>query len=105
MIDVRNDQGHVELASAAAASRPPDSQPTFSTKLVQIAATTIGIALFWITREVWVLVFGGILLGVFLNGLALFVSRHLQLSRAWSLAITLIALTALVLVSGWFLGL
>jgi predicted PurR-regulated permease PerM len=78
---------------------------SFSSKLLQVTATAVGLALLWLTRDIWVLIFGSILLAVFLAGLADIVKRYTALSRGWSLSMVLLGLAALAVLSCWFLGL
>jgi predicted PurR-regulated permease PerM len=49
---------------------------------------------FWLVGEVLLLVFGGLLLAVGLDGLARAVARHSPLSRLWSLALVLVVTLA-----------
>ncbi len=54
--------------------------------------------------DVFLLAFAGLLLAVFLRGLAGLVSRWTPLEGGWSLAVAVLALTALVGLGGWFLA-
>jgi predicted PurR-regulated permease PerM len=68
-------------------------------------AVAVGLAgLVYLTADVLLLVFGGILLALFLLGLSELVSRWTSLSQGWSLAIVLLALSALVALGSWYIG-
>ncbi len=71
-----------------------DLGQTFQKTLI-VVGVIIGIAVFWLAREVFLLVFAGLLLGVLLDGLSGLVSKFSHLSRGWSLFITIFTLAFL----------
>lgn len=76
------------------------------------AAITIGLAvvafslvvLFWLTAAVWLIVFAGVLLAVFLDGLARLVGDHTPLPRKAGLALVVVVLLGLGVGAGWLIG-
>ena len=58
---------------------------------------------FWYAVDVLLLVFAGILFGVFLQGLTGIVSDRTGLSQQWSLLVALFAITGLIIVAVWLL--
>jgi predicted PurR-regulated permease PerM len=58
----------------------------------------------WAATEVLLLAFAGLLLAVFLRGLADLLGRATGLSAGWSLTVVVIALGALIGAGGWFLA-
>src|SRR6185369_2368684 len=58
----------------------------------------------WVTADVLLLVFAGVLLAVFLRGLADLLGKLAGLGRNWSLALTLLLLAAVITLAGLFLG-
>lgn len=59
--------------------------------------------LLWSTATLWLLVFAGILLAIFLDALAGLVSRAGGVSHRWSLAIVCVALLSVCILSGWYM--
>ena len=66
-------------------------------------AVALGLLL-WFGIQVLLVVFAGILLGVFLRGLTDLTSHYLRLSAGWSLALVVLALAALVIAAFLFMG-
>ncbi len=69
-----------------------------------VAVTIVALLLLWYAASVMLLAFTGVMLAIFLRSLSDFLSKHTPLSDAWSLALVVIALLALVGVSLWFLA-
>ena len=84
------------------------SRPEFARR----AAIFIGLAalavvvlmLVWLTAAIWLVVFAGVLLAIFLDGLARLVSRHTPLARKPALGLVVVTLLALAAATAWFLG-
>ena len=74
------------------------------TTIIAVSVTLIVLLLLWYAAQVFLLLFAGILLGIFLRGLARFFSRKSGLSINWSLPIVLVLLTALIVGSVLFLA-
>jgi predicted PurR-regulated permease PerM len=73
--------------------RSPFMQRTLSA--VAIAAVLVlGLALLWAVADVFLLIFAGVLVAVFLRGLSQWLSSHTRLSERWSLALVVLALVA-----------
>ena len=64
------------------------------------------VVLYFLKQVAYVLliVFAGVLLSVFLSGLAMFLRHRTALSRGWSLAVTIAFLLALAVGVGWLAG-
>lgn len=60
--------------------------------------------LIWAAADVLLLVFGGILLAVFLRGLAVLLSKYTSLPVFWSLLVVLLLLSLIAGLGGWLLG-
>jgi predicted PurR-regulated permease PerM len=92
------------LTAEAGSSAASSDWPRFLAKLTVVTITVVAVALVWLTREVLLLVFGGVLLGVFLCGLTRLAVRYLKLPRAAALTLTITLLTAAACSGLWFLG-
>jgi predicted PurR-regulated permease PerM len=68
-----------------------------------VAAVTITLLLLWKAREVFLLVFAGILLAVLIDGLAGMVSGKTRLPRGWALVVVMLALVGAIVAGGWLL--
>jgi predicted PurR-regulated permease PerM len=62
------------------------------------------LAVLWLTREVLLILFGGVLFGVFLCGLTNLVTRHTSLDRRVALTLVVLVLIAITAGGIWFLG-
>ena len=96
-------------ALRAARDRGPEADASgtglsFLTRLSIVVVVVIALAFAWLTREILLLIFGGILMGIFLCGLTKMVVRYTGLGHGWALAIVLATLTLLTALGGWFLG-
>jgi predicted PurR-regulated permease PerM len=60
------------------------------------------LAVMWLTVDVLLLAFAGILLAVLLRGAANKLARHTTLSAGWSVLVVIVALMALIGAVGWF---
>lgn len=69
-----------------------------------VAALVIGLLFLWHARDVLLLVFGGVLLGIFLRRLATFVSAHTRLAPSPALALVLLAITGALVAAFWLQG-
>lgn len=75
--------------------------------LITVAVTTgflLVLALFWYGMDIILLAFAGVLLAVFLNGLAHYVSEWTKLTRGWSLLIVSVSLIGLMVGLGFLLA-
>ena len=72
-----------------------DLARTFQRTLV-VVGVVCAVLVLWFAHEVFLLVFAGLLLGVLLDGLADIVVRLTTLSRGWSLLITILLITGLI---------
>lgn len=75
--------------------------------LVTVAVVlTVGllVAVIWLSVRVWLAVFAGVLLAVFLSTLTRWVSRSTHLRRGWALASVLLALLGLTVLGAWLLA-
>lgn len=84
------------------------SDDRFIKRALTIAGIVIVVVLLgfvvWFSVNVWLVVFGGILLAVFLRGLADWVSARTRLPSAWSLATVVAALLVFCGLAGWLLA-
>lgn len=86
--------------------------PLSRSEFARRAAIFIGLAalavvvlmLVWLTAAVWLVVFAGVLLAVFLDGLARFVSRKTGLSRKLALGLVVVLLLTLDGLAIWLIG-
>lgn len=62
------------------------------------------VAVIWLTIRVWLAVFAGVLLAVFLSTLTRWVRRLTGLPRGWALASVLVVLLGLAVLGGWLLA-
>ncbi len=72
--------------------------------LLLMVAFVAAALLIWYTLYVFLLAFAGILLAIFLHGLATFTCRHTGLSRGWSLLVVVSALVTLFAAAIMFLA-
>ncbi|MGK4005215.1 AI-2E family transporter [Sorangium sp. So ce1036] len=78
-----------------------------SRAIVAIATVLVVGLLFWVLGAVFdvvALLFAGVLLAVFLCGIAGWLSRRTRLRRGWALGATVVALAAVVAVSVWLIA-
>ena len=84
------------------------SSPSFTRRVL----TVVGIALLgvlilllvWFGFRLFLVIFGGLLFGVLLNGLTCLVQRRTPLSYAWSFGVVVIVLVGLLGLFGWLVG-
>jgi predicted PurR-regulated permease PerM len=69
-----------------------------------VTAVVVSVLLLWYVAEVFLLVFAGILIAVFLHGSSSWVSRHTRLSHGLSLTVVVLGLVALCGLSVWLLA-
>jgi len=62
------------------------------------------LSVLWLGSEIFLLVFAGLLLGIFLRSLSDFLTRHTPLSETWSVAIVLLAIIGLIALGVWLLS-
>jgi predicted PurR-regulated permease PerM len=81
---------------------------TFFRRAFVVVGITIAIILLllfvWFSFQVLLLVFAGILMAIFLHGLADWLSERTRLSRGWSLAVVLLGLLGLIALGVWRLA-
>ena len=68
-----------------------------------IAAVALLLLVLWQGTQVILLIFAGLLVGIFLRGIADFISRHTPLSKNWALAAVLLGIIAIVALVVWLL--
>lgn len=71
--------------------------------VVVVLVVGLLVAVIWLSIHVWLAVFAGVLLAVFLSTLTRWVSRITRLPRGWALACVLLALLGLVALGAWLL--
>ena len=80
----------------------------FRRRVLLIAGTVITVvlilALLWLAGNVFLLIFAGILLAVFLRGISDWLSKHSFLSDGWALAVTVLGLLLLTGAGAWLIG-
>ncbi|MCU0880133.1 MAG: AI-2E family transporter [Pirellulaceae bacterium] len=90
-------------SGSRASATSPSSRPIWLPPLVFLAGLAL-LAVIWLTREVLLILFGGVLFGVFLCGLTNLVSRHTGLGRRLALTLVVLVLVAITAGGIWFLG-
>jgi len=92
----------------AARGGPVDRRPPFArTVAVAVGITILLVALAllaWQVADVLLVVFAGVLLAVFLGGLADLVTRHTRLGHGPALAVVVVLLVAIVATGAWLLA-
>lgn len=82
--------------------------PSFAKKIIValaiFATFVITAVVLWQGAEVFLLVFAGLLLAIFLRSISDFLSRRTPLSDNWSLVVVSAAIIALVALGAWFLS-
>lgn len=78
-------------------------RPIWLPPLIFLAGLTL-LAVLWLTRDVLLILFGGVLFGVFLCGLTNLVSRRTNFDRRVALFLVLLVLVAITAGGTWFLG-
>jgi predicted PurR-regulated permease PerM len=94
--------GSAERDGRAGAGRR-GSPGEVATAIRATAAAGFALLLFWIAADVFLLVFAGLLLGMFLTHTARLTARRLRLPYAWSLAAVLLGLAAAIGTVGWLM--
>ncbi len=74
----------------------------FQRQVLLVVATVVLVLGAWHAMDVLLLIFGGILMAVFLRGLADLLSHYTKLPGGWSLGVVLLVLTAMVVTGTWY---
>lgn len=69
-----------------------------------VVLSVLILSVLWLGLEIFLLVFAGLLLGIFLRSLSEFLSRHTPSSETWSVAIVLLAIIGLIAFGAWLLS-
>ena len=69
-----------------------------------VVLTGLILMVLWLGLEIFLLVFAGLLLAIFLRTLSGFLSRHTPLSETWAVAIVLLAIIGLIALGVWLLS-
>ncbi len=72
--------------------------------MILVTTVVLLLLLFWYARQVLLLVFAGILLGIFLETLSSWVSRFTRLKGGWALAVVILLLLLAAAGIGWLLA-
>ena len=87
------------------ASRPPERpQPPARTIAIGIALAAVGLYLLWVASDVLLLVFAGVLLGIFISALTDGVQHLTAIRYGAALAVVLVLLTAALGTGAWLLS-
>lgn len=82
-------------------------QPTFLRRLLTTVAVVtvvvLGTLVLWYGAEIFLLVFAGLLLAVFLRSLTTMLRDHSPLSDGWALGVVIFAIIAVIAAGVWFL--
>lgn len=92
------------MTAHPSSSGPTPSGPSFITKTLIVAAAVSLLVLTWLLADVFILVFGSIVLGAALHGMACQMHRRLKVPRKLSVAVTLLVVIAVLGMVGWFIG-
>ncbi len=99
---------HQEDAPAASPGEDRKQARSLTSKVLVIAGTTVSIVLVLLflgyAASILLLLFAGLLLAVFLSGLATALCDRTPLSYGWSLAVVLLGLIALFAGAGWLIA-
>jgi predicted PurR-regulated permease PerM len=76
----------------------------FIRRVLIVAAVVVLVLLAWALRHVLLLAFASVLIAVGLNALAMAVATRTPLSRPWALALSVLAVAALIAGSMWLFG-
>jgi len=87
------------MASHQTARGGSAGEGTFS-RVQRVALLVLALLLAWVARDLILLLFAGVLLGVFLRTLSVFIAERTTLSTGWSLLIVIGLLLALAVVAG-----
>jgi predicted PurR-regulated permease PerM len=99
--------------SPASDPAPPGTRPVlnlhqFSQRTLVVlalaAVAAVLVSLVWFAAPMLLLTFAGILLAIFLNGLARFLSKYIHLRYGWSLLIVVTILIGLIVLTAWLLA-
>ena len=69
-----------------------------------VAALVVGLLFLWHGRDVLLLVFGGVLFGIFLRRLAMLLSSHTRLPTSAALALVLLGIIGIFVTAFWLRG-
>lgn len=94
-------QSSSPTSSPSSLQKPLD---VFTQRLLLTAVLVIGLLLAWATSGILLLVFGGILLGILLHGLAQLLSRVTRLPEHSSLFVVTLLILLLLAALGWFIS-
>ncbi|HWQ93219.1 MAG TPA: AI-2E family transporter, partial [Clostridia bacterium] len=88
-------------------ARPSLSEKDYFRRLLLavgvVLAVGLLVAFFWISIHVWLAVFAGVLVAVFLSTLTRWVAKATHISRGWALATVIIVLLGVAVLGGWML--
>lgn len=76
----------------------------YSHLVLLITLIVLLLLLFWYALDVFLLIFAGILLAIFLRALSDWLSQHAPLSPGWSLAVVVMVLISVIGLLGWLLA-
>jgi predicted PurR-regulated permease PerM len=90
-------------------ARPPAPEPGLTTRRVlgyaaAIAALITGLLFLWHARDVLLLVFAGVLVGIFLRRLATLISDHTPVPTSVALALVVLGITGALVSAFWLQG-
>jgi predicted PurR-regulated permease PerM len=83
---------------------PPPSDPARDLHAIVRAIAFVGFIgfLFWLAGDVILLLFAGVLVSIFIDGIASWIRRHTRMGSGMSIGITLLVLTLLFVVVGFY---
>lgn len=87
---------------------PPGRERSFATRVFLVVNIVLSVALLlallYVTRRIWLLVFTGLLLSVFLRGLSDWLTAKTSLPAPWALATVVVGIAGLLALGGWLLA-
>lgn len=99
---------HINLVDSKETSGKPPTRLGFAQKVLIAGAVITAIIvialILWAGAEIFLLVFAGLLLAIFIRGLSDFLCRHTPLSERWAVAAVLFSTIALVAAGVWLLA-
>lgn len=103
-----NEEGRQTNNPRPPSAAPPPPSPGFVQRVlvsvgIVIAAVLI-LSLIWFTVRVWLVLFAGILLAIFLHTLSTWVAAHTRIPPKWALPAVVVTSLGLAALGGWLLA-
>src|SRR6267142_6573200 len=97
-------RSHTPMDRSSSPLGPPSSEGQFVRRVLIVAGVVALAALVWALSEIFLLVFGSVLLAVILRFIAEVFAAHTGMRRNWSLLLSCLAILGLVATAFYLLG-